>query len=320
MKALVTGGAGFIGSHVAERLLKAGHEVLVIDNMSIGTKENLALLQDVGGKNFTFIEQDISDVKTVAAIEAYKPERIFHLAAQANVRRSVAEPHLDATWNVVGTVNILEGARKAGTKTVVFSSTGGAIYGEQETFPATEEHRNSPECQYGVSKLCGEHYLAFYAKDYKLTCFAMRFGNVYGPRQNPKGEAGVVAIFVDRLIAGQSLTVNGDGGQTRDFIHVDDVAAAVLRVSETVEPGRFSVYNVGMGVETSVNQVSAALIAAWNSTDGGKGKKVEVKFGPPLPGEQRRSVIDASKLNRDFGWSPKVSVEKGLADTLRSFL
>jgi UDP-glucose 4-epimerase len=288
--------------------------------MSVGTKENLTLLETVGGSKFSFVQQDISDVKTVAVIETFKPERIFHLGAQANVRRSVAEPHLDAAWNVVGTVNILEGARKSGTKVVVFSSTGGAIYGEQETFPATEDHRNSPECQYGVSKLCGEHYLEFYAKYYKLTCFAMRFGNVYGPRQNPKGEAGVVAIFVDRLIAGQSLTVNGDGGQTRDFIHVDDVANAVLKVSETVQPGRFSVYNVGTGIETSVNQVSDALIAAWNSTEGGKGKKVEVKFGPELPGEQRRSVIDASKLNRDFDWSPRISLEKGLADTLRSFI
>ena len=171
-----------------------------------------------------------------------------------------------------------------------------------------------------MSKLCCEHYLAFYAKDYKLACYAMRFGNVYGPRQNPKGEAGVVAIFVDRLIAGQSLTVNGDGGQTRDFIHVDDVAAAVLAASEKINPGNFSVYNVGTGVETSVIQVSDALINAWTNTDIGRGKKVEVKFGPPLPGEQRRSVIDAGKLSRDFGWSPKVSVEKGLADTLRSFM
>jgi len=221
MKVLVTGGAGFIGSHVCDMFLSKGHDVLVVDDLSSGRLENL-------DPRVRFFKHDIRSPEAATLIRDEKPEAIAHLAAQMDVRRSVADPRFDADVNIGGFLNLLEAATKAGTKRVIFSSTGGAIYGEQDTFPATESHPNRPCSPYGVSKASGELYLNYYRQEHKLSYAALRYANVYGPRQNPHGEAGVVAIFCDRLLKGQTCTIYGDGGQTRDFVYVGDVAPSMI--------------------------------------------------------------------------------------------
>jgi len=281
---LVTGGAGFIGSHLVDTYLARGFRVSVIDNLSTGDRANL-------NPNATFYEADIRD----APLEKIRPDIISHHAAQMDVRRSVADPVFDAEVNIVGSLRLLQKAVEVGVKRFVFASTGGAIYGEPQFAPQTEKHPANPLSPYGCAKLAVEHYMHYFRGVHGLSTVALRYANVYGPRQNSKGEAGVVAIFIDRMRRGQTATINGDGQQTRDYVYVDDVVAANMTVTESAEAGPF---NVGTGIETSVNQLAALL-------------GVRAEHGPAKVGEQRRSVL-ASK----FGRTP---LSEGLRETVAWF-
>ena len=315
-KAIVTGGAGFIGSHIVDALVAQGSEVMVIDDLSTGRIENIKSLIDT---KIVFHQADLCSAQAASLIEAYLPDVIFHFGAQVNVRRSVYEPVLDTTVNVAGTVNVAESARKSNCGRVVFASTGGAIYGEQEVFPADETHSVNPSSAYGVGKRAAETYLEYFSRISKVESVALRFANVYGPRQNPKGEAGVVAIFTERLFAGQELKVNGDGEQTRDFVFVGDVVRACLAAAQKPISGSFEAFNLGTGVETTVNQIVDALleIKAQGEFDM---PEIKITHGPALPGEQRRSVITHTKLATQLGVSPQVDLVDGLRLTLKSYI
>lgn len=302
MKILVTGGAGFIGSHVCDAFVSRGHEVIALDNMSSGKKENL-------DAKVRLSELDIRSPDAAALIEREKPEVICHLAAQMDVRRSVEDPRFDAEANILGMLNLLEASRKAGVKKFIFSSTGGAIYGEQDTFPATESHATRPVSPYGVSKASGELYLGYYKAQYGLPYVALRYANVYGPRQNPHGEAGVVAIFSQRLVSGKQCTIYGDGGQSRDFVYGLDVARANFLAFEKDYVGAV---NIGTGIETDINQLYGHLADA-------AGSKEPAQHAPGKPGEQRRSVIDPSLAKKVLGWEPTVNVKDGLRKTIEFF-
>ena len=302
MKVLVTGGAGFIGSHVVDHALAAGHEVLVLDDLSSGRRDNLD----------TRAQLHVLDVRSREAaelIESERPDAIFHLAAQMDVRRSCADPRFDADVNIAGFINLLEAAVRSGVRRVVFSSTGGAIYGEQDCFPADETHPTRPCSPYGVSKAASELYLGYYRAQYGLSYAALRYANVYGPRQNPHGEAGVVAIFCDRLLSGRECVIYGDGGQTRDFVFVGDVARANLLALTSDYVGAL---NIGTGVETDVNTLQAALAKA-------AGVNSPARHEPPKPGEQRRSVITPARARQILGFTPEVALEQGLGETMAFF-
>jgi UDP-glucose 4-epimerase len=309
MKALVTGGAGFIGSNLVDALLARGDEVAIVDDLSTGRRENI----DEGLANgATLAEADIRDRGALEDLFAReRPEAIFHLAAQIDVRKSIADPAFDASINVGGTANVLEAARTAGTRRIVFSSTGGAIYGEGDgqDLPLAEDAPLAPEAPYGQSKFAGEGYLALYERLYGLSTVPLRLGNVFGPRQDPLGEAGVVAIFCGRLREGQRPTVFGDGRQTRDYIYVGDVVAAMLAAagSETTGP-----VNVGTGVETDVLELVRAL-----GELGGAGE-FEPEFAPPRTGEVQRISIDPSRAERELGWKAQTDLGDGLRLTLDS--
>jgi UDP-glucose 4-epimerase len=290
---VVTGGAGFIGSNVVDALLQRGDEVHVVDDLSKGKRENVA-----GAA--TLHVADIRD--PAAAFDAARPEVVFHLAAQADVRVSVDRPDHDADVNVLGTVRVLEAARRHGAR-VVFSSTGGAIYGECDA-PAPEDAPRRPLAPYGTSKLCGEEYLGTWNRLYGTSHVALRFGNVYGPRQEPHGEAGVVAIFMGLLQGGGTPKIYGDGTQTRDYVFVGDVVDAVLRAAGH-EGG---VFNVGTGVETSVLELYAAIVAATGIER--EPEHVEARLG-----ELQRSVLDPSAAERELGWRPRTALEDGLRTT-----
>ncbi len=294
----VTGGAGFIGSHVAEALLARGHRVLIVDDLSSGRKENVP----AGAE---FHELDIRSPDAAALMREAGVEVLFHHAAQMDVRRSVADPVHDASVNVVGTLNLLEAGRRAALKQVIFASTGGAMYGEQTAFPADEEHPAQPLSPYGVAKLAVERYLYFYHREYGLDAIALRYANVYGPRQNPHGEAGVVAIFLDRLLADREAVINGDGLQTRDYAYVADVVAA--NVAALGRPG-FGIYNVGTGRETTVVELYGLLAAALGVTR-------PPTHGPAKPGEQRRSVISSELVGRELGVRVGTTLEDGVKKT-----
>jgi UDP-glucose 4-epimerase len=294
VRAVVTGGAGFIGSHVVDALLARGDEVHVLDNLSTGKRANVA-----DGAHLH--EGDIR-TDTERVFDEVVPEVCFHLAAQADVRVSVERPDHDAIVNVVGTLHVLEAARRHGTK-IVFSSTGGAIYGECDG-PAREDHPRNPLAPYGVSKLAGEEYIAAYNRLYGGGHVSLRFGNVYGPRQDPHGEAGVVAIFMKRLRDGGTPRIFGDGTQTRDYVYVGDVVAATLAAVD--HDG--GVLNVGTGVETSVLELYERIKRA-------AGIEREPEFAPPRPGELQRSVLDPSLAQRELGWQPERSLDEGLAAT-----
>jgi UDP-glucose 4-epimerase len=302
VKILVTGGAGFIGSHVCDVFSAKGHEVFALDNLSSGRKENL-------GPQVRLLEMDIRSPDTAQWISREKPEVICHLAAQMDVRRSVEDPRFDAEANIIGLLNLLEAAQKVKVKKVLFSSTGGAIYGEQDVFPAPETHATRPISPYGVSKAAGELYLNYYRAQYGLSYASLRYANVYGPRQNPHGEAGVVAIFCQRLVNGQSCTIFGDGKQTRDFVYGPDVALANYLAFEKDIVGPV---NIGTGVETDVNTLYRLLAEA-------AGSKESAVHAPGKPGEQRRSVIDNALAKRTLGWSPTVGIEQGLRQTMEFF-
>ncbi len=277
--AVVTGGAGFIGSHLVDALLAAGRRVLVVDDLSTGRRENLPEEAELHAV-------DIRSEEAARLVAESGVDVVFHLAAQMDVRRSAADPTFDASVNILGTLNLLQAAVAGGVRQVVFASTGGAIYGDQEVFPAAEDHPARPLSPYGVSKLAGERYLYYFHREHGLDAVCLRYGNVYGERQNPHGEAGVVAIFLGRLLAGEPCTIHGDGLQTRDYVHVADVVRANLGVAG--RPG-FATYNVGTGIETSVVELYRRIAEA-------AGADAEPVHGPGKPGEQRRSSVDPSRL------------------------
>jgi len=302
VKVLVTGGAGFIGSHVADAFLDAGHEVWAVDDLSSGRRENLR-------PEVRLVVADIRSPEAARLVESGRFEVLCHLAAQMDVRRSVTDPRFDAEVNVGGFLNLLEAARTSGVRKVVFSSTGGAIYGEQDVFPAPESHPTRPVSPYGVSKASGELYLGYYRAQYALASVALRYANVYGPRQNPHGEAGVVAIFCERLLRGERCTINGAGQQTRDFVFGPDVARANLLAAERDVQGPI---NIGTGVETDVNRLYALLAKA-------AGTDRPPQHAPAKAGEQMRSSVDPSRAAQLLGWRPTVALEEGLQRTIGWF-
>lgn len=327
-KSVVTGGAGFIGSHLAETLLSQGQEVLVIDNFYTGLRENISMLEKKFSSKISFSNSDVGSSETLEKIVEFSPDFIFHLAAQGNVRKSVTDPIFDAQVNILGTINLLQAARKINLKGFIFSSTGGAVYGEQETFPADETHPTLPECPYGLSKKSVELYLQYYARQYGFKCVALRYANVYGPRQNPKGETGVLAVFVERLLQNKGLVVNGDGEQTRDFVYVSDVVSANLEIAQAIfkntlnTENNFNIFNVGTGIETTVNQIVDSLKNAWEKINPEQPwpEKVGITNGPAVAGEQRRSVINSFKLKGELNWNWNVWLNVGVVKTLESFL
>jgi len=302
MKVLVTGGAGFIGSHVCDVFVAAGHQVVALDNLSSGRRENVP-------NTVTLVVEDIRSPEAGQWVRRERPDVLCHLAAQMDVRRSVTDPRFDADNNILGFLNLLEAARTAGVGKVVFSSTGGAIYGEQDVFPAPEAHPVRPVSPYGVSKAAGELYLGFYRAQYGLHSVSLRYANVYGPRQNPHGEAGVVAIFSQRLLNGQPCTINGSGRQTRDFIFVEDVARANLLAVERAAEGPI---NIGTGLETDIVRLYALLAE-------GAGRREPPVHAEAKPGEQLRSSLDVALAQRVLGWTPSVSLGEGLRRTLAWF-
>ncbi|HWO16282.1 MAG TPA: GDP-mannose 4,6-dehydratase [Solirubrobacterales bacterium] len=307
MRCLVTGGAGFIGSNLVDALLARGDEVTVVDDLSTGKRENLAQALEAGA---TLVEQDIRDAAAMVALAGdLEPETIFHLAAQIDVRKSIAEPAFDASINVGGTANVLEAARVAAARRLVFTSTGGAIYGEGEgqELPLAEDAPLAPEAPYGQSKFAGEGYLALYERLYGLSTVALRLGNVYGPRQDPLGEAGVIAIFCGRLRAGGRATVFGDGKQTRDYIYVGDVVAAALAAAGSELTGAL---NIGTGRETDVLE----LVRQLGELEGAE--SFEPEFAPARTGEVQRIAIDPARAERELGWQAEVGLEEGLRLTL----
>ena len=302
MKVLVTGGAGFIGSHVVDRLLQEGHDVVVVDNLVTGKRSNVP-------KAAQFYKIDIENPKLERVFRNERPSIVMHLAAQMNVRRSVDDPMFDAQVNVLGTLNVLEQASRHGARKVIFSSSGGAIYGEQQTFPAAEVHVTQPLSPYGISKLCGEHYLSYYSRLSGIQAVSLRYANVYGPRQDPEGEAEVVSIFIQKMLHREQAVVNGNGRQTRDFVFVEDVVEANLMA---LGPEVQGIYNVGTGVETSVNDLFHLLVELTKS-------ELKEVHGPAKKGEQARSVLDSTKIRTEMGWEPKFDLREGLRETVEFF-
>lgn len=302
MRVLVTGGAGFIGSHVAETFLRAGHQVTVLDDLSSGKRENLP-------EGVRFIQADIRSAQAREAIIVGAYDAVVHQAAQIDVRRSVDDPAYDADINLIGLLNLLEACVEANVRRFIFASSGGACYGEQIVYPAPESHPLQPVSPYGASKAAGELYLGFYFKEKKLPYLALRYSNVYGPRQDPAGEAGVVAIFNGRCLRKQACTIYGDGKQTRDYVYVADVARANLLALESDYIGSL---NIGTGKETDVLRLHDAVAKA-------AGSSIPPTFAPARAGEQRRSCIDPTMAARVLGWRPEVDLERGIALTVDHF-
>ncbi|MDQ6898715.1 MAG: GDP-mannose 4,6-dehydratase [Candidatus Dormibacteraeota bacterium] len=301
MRVLVTGGAGFIGSHVIDALIERGDEVIVVDDLSGADRKYL-------NPKAEFLQLDIRSEDLSGLIRQRRPEAISHHAAQMSVSRSVREPLFDADVNVMGSLNVLEAAREVGAR-FIFASTGGALYGETDNRPTPESHPAWPVSPYGVSKLAFEHYLHCYRVEHQLSYAALRYSNVYGPRQNPHGEAGVVAIFCLKLLGGQEAVINGDGLYYRDYVHVGDVVRANLMALDSEVVGHF---NVGTGRETSVNEVFEALVRELKVA-------APKKHGPGRPGDLRAASLDSTLLRRAVGWQPQVDLAKGLGDTARWF-
>lgn len=302
LKALVTGGAGFIGSHVVDGLIEAGHSVAVVDDLSTGRREHV-------NPRARLYELDIRspDLNEVFAQE--QPQLVNHHAAQADVRRSMDDPGSDADANIIGSLSLLECARKHGVRKFIYASTGGAVYGEPVYLPCDEDHPINALCPYGVSKHTVEHYLYLYAQNYGLEYTILRYANVYGPRQDPFGEAGVVAIFSRQMLNGEQVVINGSGEQERDFVHVADIVHANLL---SLEKGKGQIYNLGGGVGTSIKE----LFGKMNRISGYAGEPVH---GPPKQGETFKIYLGASKAREELGWEPLVGLEQGLEDTIDFF-
>ncbi len=302
MKILVTGGAGFIGSHITDAYIDQGHEVHIVDNFSTGRKENV-------NPKATLHELDLNDEKVRDICEKEKFDIINHQAAQIDVRTSVSDPRYDANINILGSINLYEAAKQAGTKKIIFASSGGAIYGEQDYFPADEEHPTNPCSPYGIGKLVNEKYLYYYNVEFGIEYVSLRYANVYGPRQNHRGEAGVVAIFLHKMLTGEQPVINGDGKNTRDYTYVGDVVQSNLFALEEKCSG---IYNVGTAVENDVNLIFRNLKEM-------SGSDCEEIHGEAKEGEQRRSVIVSKRLKEQFGWQPKVELKNGLSRTADFF-
>ncbi|HYF01944.1 MAG TPA: NAD-dependent epimerase/dehydratase family protein [Patescibacteria group bacterium] len=302
MKICVTGGAGFIASHITDAYVALGHDVVVIDNFSSGKHENV-------NPKARVIEMDVTDESILEVFKSEKFDVVNHHAAQMDVRRSVTDPKFDAVTNIIGGLNMYEAARETGVKKIIFASTGGAIYGEQDYFPADEKHPQQPYSPYGISKLANEKYLFYYKQIHGMEYVALRYTNVYGPRQNPHGEAGVVAIFAGKMIEGGQPIINGDGLQTRDYVYVGDVVRAnVLALGDNAQ----GIYNVCTTVESTVVDLFRILKDAT-------GSDCEEKHAEAKAGEQMRSVCSFKKIESELGWTPQVVLKDGLERTVEFF-
>ena len=299
---LVTGGAGFIGSHLAGAFLQQGHEVAVVDNLSTGRREHVPAAAQ-------FYPLDIKSPETFDLICRWQPQVLVHHAAQMSVRVSVEAPLMDAQENILGSLNLFQAAAQVKTEKIIFASTGGAMYGDQAPVPAREDDRAQPECPYGIAKLAVEHYLHFYQREYGIIPISLRYANVFGPRQNGLGEAGVVAIFIEKFLAGQQPVINGDGLQTRDFVYVGDIVAANLLALNYPREG---IFNLGTGRETDILTIYLELQEILGSSLG-------PMHGPAKPGEQRRSALDNTRAQDLLGWKPRVGLVEGLARTAAAF-
>lgn len=299
---VVTGGAGFIGSHVADRLIAVGHDVAVMDNLSTGRLEFVP-------PQAQFYQYDINSPEAAELIRSWHPEVLVHHAAQMNVRFSVADPVADARENILGSLNLLQAAVAGQVKKIIFASTGGAIYGDEAPVPARETDSPWPDSPYGIAKLAVEHYLRHYQREYGFTTVSLRYANVYGPRQNGQGEAGVVAIFIEKFLAAQQPVINGDGLQTRDFVYVADVVEANILALNYPNSG---IFNIGTGRETDILTIYLKLQELAHSALG-------PVHGPAKPGEQRRSALDSNLAREKLGWQALMSLEEGLARTFSAF-
>ncbi len=315
MKVLVTGGAGFIGSHIVDQLMAQGHEPLVVDDLSSGRRENLP-------QGVPLHEVDVCDQKAIDRVfDEFQPEAVCHQAAQMSVSRSVREPAFDAKVNLLGLIHVLDGAVRVGAKRVVFASSGGVLYGDVFE-PAPEDTPANPISPYGISKWGGEKYLEFYAREHQLKTVALRYSNVFGPRQNPHGEAGVVAIFCQRMLAGEPATINGDGKYIRDYVYAEDVARANLAALTKPNLGEFTALNIGTGEGNDVNQLEEILRSRCNEARKSLGRSEPVP--PPVyrdarPGDLRSSLVDASKAKELLNWEPATAFSDGLAKTVSWF-
>lgn len=301
-KILVTGGAGFIGSHLVDELIKRGNKVITIDNLSTGKRKNI-------NPQSVFYNLNIRSPKLSSVFAKEKPEIVFHLAAQVSVRKSVENPQEDAKTNILGSLNVLENCKKYGIQKIIFSSTGGALYGETNQIPTAEDCFLWPLSPYGIAKSATEKYLNYFYKSFKLPFVVLRLANVYGPRQNPRGEAGVVAIFCNKLINNERPVINGTGKQTRDYVFIEDTIKAFLLAAENNTVG---IFNVGTAKETSVNQIFEILKKILNIS-------IKPIYGPEKTGEQKRSAVDYSKIKKELKWEPTYSLEEGLKKTVDWF-
>jgi len=308
-KALVTGGAGFIGSNLVTRLVDDGTEVLVIDDLSTGRLERLGDVRAAASHKVHFHQMDIRKPEVADLADRFEPEAVFHMAAQIDARRSVVDPVDDASINVVGAVNVMRAAAMAGARRFVFASSGGASFGDTDVIPTPETVERKPESPYGVAKKVTDDYLSYFSRAHGMDYVSLGFANVYGPWQDPHGEAGVVAIFTELLLAGETPTIYGDGSITRDFVFVDDVIEACLQAAER---GGEVYVNIGTGVETSINELYD-LIAAAVGTD------VRPAYGPGKSGDVPRSCLDSTKARNLLGWEPYVSLEDGIRTTVDWF-
>jgi len=300
MNIIVTGGAGFIGSNVVGALVEKGHKVVVPDDLSTGKKENL-------NPNAQFFNIDLRDKDALEEVfQNIKPEVVYHIAAQIDVRKSAADPAFDASVNVIGSINLFELAVKYNIRRVIFSSTGGALYGEPENLPADENTLVAPLAPYGVSKYCTEQYLNYFKRMYEIERVILRYANVYGPRQDPLGEAGVIAIFTGRILNGENPIIYGDGNQTRDYVYVEDIVKANLLSID----GKQGIYNIGTGIETSVNELVKMFSTVLN-------KDIKPVYKPPRKGEVQRIALDGTKAKGELGFVPQFSLEEGLRKTIK---
>jgi len=302
MKILITGGAGFIASHIVDAYINAGHNVAIVDNLSTGFERNV-------NPKATFFNIDIRSEELQSVFAEFRPDVVNHHAAQMDVRKSVANPTFDAEINILGGINLLECCKEYSVKKFIFASTGGAIYGEQDYFPADEQHPQRPLSPYGIAKLTTEKYLFYYKEVFGLNYTALRYANVYGPRQSTMGEAGVVAIFASKMLNGEQPIINGDGMQTRDYVFVEDVVQAnLLALNDNVS----TEYNIGTGIETNVNELFHTIRKLCNSN-------ATEKHGEAKAGEQKRSVLSTIKISSALGWKQKVNLEEGLKRTVEYF-